>query len=36
MKVKKDNAEIHFWITKMDNDEVLETIREWIVGVTTL
>ncbi|CAM6005526.1 unnamed protein product [Sphagnum balticum] len=36
LKVKKDFAEIDFWIRHVDDEILLERCRKWIVGVTGL
>lgn len=36
IKIKKDYAEIDFWLSRLDNQDLLEDYRKWIVGVTTL
>jgi hypothetical protein len=36
IKVKKDFAEIDFWISTVDNEEILEYYRSWIIKITTL
>ena len=36
VKVKKDFAEIDFWLSEVDDEKVLEFYRQWIINVTTL
>ena len=36
LKVKKDFAEIDFWVGNVEDEKLLERCRRWIVGVTTL
>ena len=36
IKVKKDFAEIDFWLSEVDDEKVLEVYRKWIIDVTTL
>ena len=36
MKIKKDYAEIDFWLSHIDDEALLEHYRKWIISVTTL
>ena len=36
LKVKKDFVEIDFWVGKVDDEQLMEFYRRWIVEVTTL
>lgn len=36
IKIRKDCAEIDFWLKNVDEQTVLENYRDWILKVTTL
>jgi hypothetical protein len=36
LKVKKDFAEIDFWVRNVDDHEELENTRKWIIKATSL
>jgi hypothetical protein len=36
IKVKKDFAEIDFWMRNVDDEKVLEANRQWIIDTTML
>ena len=36
IKVKKDFAEIDFWLSEVDDEEVLQYYQDWIEKVTGL
>ena len=36
LKTKKDFVEIDFWMSVVDDENVLEFYREWIIKVTNL
>jgi hypothetical protein len=36
IKIKKDYAEIDFWVGTVDDEKALEFYREWITKVTNL
>jgi hypothetical protein len=36
IKARKDFAEIDFWVRNVEDEQILEESRRWIVGVTGL
>ena len=36
LKVKKDFAEVDFWVANLDDEEIVENARKWIVSITSL
>jgi len=36
IKIKKDYAEMDFWVSTVDDEKVLEFYQDWIVKVTNL
>ncbi len=36
MKIRKDYAEIDFWMKNVDDQDLLEQQRVWIINATTL
>ena len=36
LKVKKDFIEIDFWVSRVDDESLMEFYRKWIIEVTTL
>jgi hypothetical protein len=36
MKIRKDCAEIDFWVKNVEDEVLLEQQREWIINLTTL
>ena len=36
MKIKKDYAEIDFWLSSVDDEEMLQQYQNWIEKVTGL